>query len=171
MRQVLVKTVPAATAVSSGIVISVTNVALLVQSGGLVGPTVPTVGVNVTAVPSGVDVSVITGAAVVATATVGICVSVAAAVGVSGASPPPQADKARVINAITVKSFLVIRSLLCSRGGFKRFIYLLPSPYLYLRTSSSVTWIFRAGRPRPVLRMFHASARAVRSASAAADIL
>src|SRR5512134_1029359 len=170
MRQVLVKTVPAATAVSSGIVISVTNVALLVQSGGLVGPTVPRVGVNVTAVPSGVDVSVMAGAVVAITA-VGICVSVAAAVGVSGASPPPQADKARVINAIIVKSFLVIRSLLCSRGGFKRFIYLLPSPYLYLRTSSSVTWIFRAGRPRPVLRMFHASARAVRSASAAADIL
>ena len=46
MRQVLVKVVPPATLVLSGMVISVTNEALLVQSGGLVGKGVPTVGVS-----------------------------------------------------------------------------------------------------------------------------
>jgi hypothetical protein len=71
MRQVFVKVVPPATLVLSGMVISVTKEALFVQSGGLVGKGVPTVGVAVgnvaevsVTVGSAVNISVETGASV-----------------------------------------------------------------------------------------------------------
>jgi hypothetical protein len=60
MRQVLVNVVPPTILVLSGMVTSVTNNALLVQSGGLVGMGVPTVGVAVSGV-AGVSVTAVVG--------------------------------------------------------------------------------------------------------------
>src|SRR5512140_3926895 len=121
MRQVLVKILPPATFVSSGTVISATKDALLVQSGGLVGATVPTVGVALAGVPLGwaVSVSVAAGAAVVTAIAAAGWVSVAASVAVGEAPRPLQADKVNTINRVTMNSFLVIRSLLCSHVGSK----------------------------------------------------
>jgi hypothetical protein len=110
-------------------VTSVTNMALLVQSGGLVGMGVPTVGVAlgsvpdvtvadaaVTAVPSAgaAVVSVAAGASVVEAGAAVVPASVAAGARGSVAIPPPlQADKASANSAVTVNSFLIILGLLC----------------------------------------------------------
>jgi hypothetical protein len=69
MRQVLVKVVPPATFVLSGIVTSATKVALLVQSGELVGMDASTVGVAGVAgvsVSAGVSVKAAVGSSVTA---------------------------------------------------------------------------------------------------------
>jgi hypothetical protein len=69
MRQVLVNFVPPTMFVLSGMVTSVTNKALFVQSGGLVGMGVPTVGVAVSGVP-GVSVTAAVSDGVMAAAVV-----------------------------------------------------------------------------------------------------
>jgi hypothetical protein len=99
--------------------------ALLVQSGGLVGMGVPAVAVAdgrvaevaVAAVSSagGAVVSVAAGASVVETGAVVCGASVAVEAGGSVAAPPLQADRASVNKAITVNSFLIILGLLCHR--------------------------------------------------------
>jgi hypothetical protein len=124
MRQIFVNWVPPATSVLSGIVISATKEALLVQSAGLVGKGVPRVGVIVARVAEVcvaeasaegvVAVSVATGDSAMATVTVAACVSVAGTAStVSVGAPPLQADRTSVISVLTMKSFLFIRSLLC----------------------------------------------------------
>ena len=125
MRHVLVKAVPPATLVLSGIVTSATKEALLVQSGALVGRDGSTVGVCAasgvddvavadTSGEGGADVSVIAGGSVTDTSAVATGDSVAVTVAVStSACPPPQADKTSAIRAVTTNSFLIIFSLLC----------------------------------------------------------
>jgi hypothetical protein len=125
MRHVLVKVVPPATLVLSGMVTSATKEALLVQSGALVGRDGSTVGdcaaagVDWVAVAeisgeAGADVSVIAGGSVMETGAVVAGTSVAVTVAVSAsACPLPQADKTSAIRAVTTNSFLIIFSLLC----------------------------------------------------------
>jgi len=123
-RQVLVNFVPPAIFVLSGMVTSATKEALLVQSGALVGRDVPTVGVAVNGVEdvtvaevsagNGVNVSVVTGASVMEISAVGtwVSVSVNGDVAVAAGTCPLQADRASVIRAVTMNSFLIILSLL-----------------------------------------------------------
>jgi hypothetical protein len=121
MRHVLVNVVPPTMLVLSGMVTSVTNRALFVQSGGLVGMDASTVGVggvagvSVIAGTSGgvVAASVVAGASVMEISAVAAGGSVAVEAGASVAPPPLQADRASEINAVTLNSFLTILSLLC----------------------------------------------------------
>src|SRR5215216_1025991 len=117
MRQVLVKSAPAATSLLSGIVTSATNVAWLVQSGGLVGTGVAggevLVGsmVEVASVAVAVRVAVVVADADI----VGTAVSVRFGEAVStGVCPPPQAESMIAISEITMNSFLDILNLRCS---------------------------------------------------------
>src|SRR5512134_2310935 len=116
MRQIFVNLVPPATAVLSGMVISATKEALLVQSAGLVGNGVPRVGVMVGCVAEVcvadapaegvVEVSVVAGDSVMARLAVAAGVSVAGtAAAVSVGAPPLQADRASVISVVTMNSF------------------------------------------------------------------
>jgi hypothetical protein len=123
MRQVFVNLVPPATLVLSGIVISATKEALLVQSAGLVGNGVPRVGVMVGSVAEVcvaeasargvVEVSVAAGGSVTDTRAVATWVSVGEAVAASVGAPPLQADKTSVTSVVRTNNFLIIRSLLC----------------------------------------------------------
>ncbi|HEY7617217.1 MAG TPA: hypothetical protein VH744_10465, partial [Terriglobales bacterium] len=96
--------------------------ALLVQSGGLVGIGVPTVGVGVGGVP-GVSVGAGEAEGFVAASVEGepsvreisavaSWASVAGEVPVAAGAPPLQADKANTSSTVTVNSFLAILSLL-----------------------------------------------------------
>src|SRR5688500_6401885 len=111
MRQVVVKVVPPATFVLSGMVISATNEAWFVQSGALVGTGVPTVGVMVGGVDRvavmAVSLAATVGdssveASVKATSAVGTSVSVAGAGVVSTAPWPVQAVATSTTRAATV---------------------------------------------------------------------
>jgi hypothetical protein len=98
-------------------VTSVTNRALLVQSGGFVGMGVPTVAVAVggvagVSVTAAVSDGIAAGGSVIETSAVAASGSVGVEAG-SVADPPLQADRASASSAVTVNSFLTILSLLC----------------------------------------------------------
>src|SRR6266498_2116584 len=123
-RQVLVKVVPPATLVLSGMVTSATNEALLMQSGTLVGRDGSRVGVCATSgvaevavaeVSGGgtVNVSARTGASVLDISAVATGLSVTVTVAVSAGACPLQADKTSASRAVTTNSFLIIFILLC----------------------------------------------------------
>src|SRR5688572_19572056 len=149
MRQVFVKVVPPAILVLSGMVTSVTNRALLVQSGGLVGIEGSTVGVDDV---SGVSVTATVGegAVVAASVVAGASVMEMSAVASGGsveveaegsvAVPPLQADRASVINAVTMNSFLTILSLLCDHVKPNcSFVSVLEHRHLGLRFFQRIT--------------------------------
>jgi hypothetical protein len=123
MRQIFVNRVPPATSVLSGTVISATNEALLVQSAGLVGNGVPSVGVIVesvaevwvadTSTEGVVEVSVAAGGSVIDTRAVATWVSVGETVAISVGAPPLQAERMSMTSIVRTNNFLIIRSLLC----------------------------------------------------------
>src|SRR5690349_10252298 len=102
IRHVLVKVVPPAILVLSGIVTSATKEALLVQSAAFAGCSVPTVAVTVNGVAevavaevsgeAGIAVSALGSASVMETSVVATVPSVAVTVAVSAVACPPQAD-------------------------------------------------------------------------------
>jgi hypothetical protein len=102
-------------------VTSTTNVARLVQSGGLVGLGGSGVELAVGGVVVRVDVSVADSVSVAVTDGVadagGAKVSVEAGVAVSTGACPPQAESMIAIREITMKSFLDIINLHCSPTG------------------------------------------------------
>jgi len=104
------------------------------------------------------DISVAVTVTVAVAGTVGTGVWVGAGVAVSTETcPPPQAESMIAIREVTMNSFLDTSTSVAHRLGFSALIYLESARSLF-KTSSSVNWIFQAGRWQLALRTFHVSA-------------
>ena len=108
IRQVLVKVTSVLTGVLSGMVTSMTKVALFVQPGTLVGMGVSGVMVIVGEV---VGVSVDVGDSVLGLGVVSVMTGVAA----SSGDFPPQAERMMAVREATMNTLLIILDLLCCK--------------------------------------------------------